>query len=389
MMVRIRDTMGRVHRALLRALLRLLSPRAGEPVPATRVRRILVSGSMGIGNAIMMEPLLRALREHYPQAHLAAAVERRSASLGLLRWPGLVDEIVEVDGRNRFTRLAAGLLLARGQWDLCIVRFNGAAYEIVIAAIFGRIPWRVGHVTSGRFVSSVDWLFNLPVTMREFEHEVDRYLGLVERLGHRPARRAPRLQITAADRAAGERILAQLGARADRPLLAIQPGSSPHQTWKRWPIGHWRELVRGLQGSGFDVIAMGSVEERDLIDEVCRESGAFNAAGACSLAEAAAVLERSELLVCGDSALMHLAAAVWTFVVGIFGPTDRTRTGPSGEGHTTLMSPACPRAGPQRAGCLDVNGSLSPGCTWERCLREIGPERVLAAVLERRREIAC
>ncbi|HEX2218058.1 MAG TPA: glycosyltransferase family 9 protein [Gemmatimonadales bacterium] len=389
MTAHLRAAGGRVHRALLRGLLRLLSPRVGEPVPAPRVRRILVSGSMGIGNAIMMEPLLRALREHYPQAHLAAAVERRSASLALLRWPGLVDEIVEVEGRNRWTRLVAGLRLARRRWDLCIVRFNGAAYEMVIAAIFGRIPWRAGHVTSGRFVSSVDWLFNLPVTMGEFEHEVDRYLGLAERLGHRPTRRVPRLQITAADRAAGERVLAQLGARADRPLIAIQPGSSPHQTWKRWPIVHWRELIRGLQGSGFDVIAMGSVEERELIDEVCRDSGAFNAAGVCSLPEAAAVLERSELLVCGDSALMHLAAAVGTPVVGIFGPTDRTRTGPSGEGHATLVSPACPHAAPGRAACLDVNGNLSPACTWERCLGDIGPERVLAAVLERRREIAC
>lgn len=380
------SAIGRVHRALLRASLQLLAPHVTEPVPAARVRRVLVSGSMGIGNAVMMEPLLRALREYFPQAHLAAAVERRSASLGLLRWPGLVDEIIEVDGRSRLTRFVAGLRLGWRGWDVCIVRFNGAAYEVVIAAIFGRIPYRVGHVTSGRFESKVDWLFNLPVMMGEFDHEVLRYLTLVERLGHRPGRRAPRLSMTPADRAAAARILADLGVPPDRPLIAIHAGSSRHQSWKRWPIEYWRELVRGLQGTGFAVVAMGSADERELIAEICQEGGAVNAAGACSLREAAALLERSELLVCGDSALMHLAAAVGTPVIGIFGPTDRTRTGPFGEGHTVLVPPECHG---QRAACLDVNGNLSPACTWQRCLRAITPKEVLAAVLGRTREVAC
>ena len=367
-------------------MFRLLAPPAGESVERAGIRRVLISGSMGIGNAIMMEPMLRVLRETYPHAHLAAVIERRSASLELFRWPGLVDEIVEVDGRSRLARLAAGLRLARRGWDLCIVRFNGAAYEVVTAAIVGRIPYRVGHVTSGRFVSGVDWLFNLPVTMGEFDHEVERYLGLVERLGRRASRRVPRLVVPPEARDAGARLLAELGAGPDRPVVAIQPGSSPHQRWKRWPVDHWRELVRGLHGGGFAVVALGSADERQLIEEVCRGSGARNAAGTFSLVETGAVLERSELLVCGDSALMHLAAALGTPVVGIFGPTDRSRTGPCGTGHTVLLPPECPRLD---VACLDVHGNLSPACTWERCLRSITPAQVLAAVLGRAREVAC
>jgi lipopolysaccharide heptosyltransferase II len=378
MRARLRSAAGRLHRLALRGALRALAPRVAPGIPGAEVRRVLVSGSMGIGNAVMFEPLLHALRDRFPAAHLAAVVAADAPSRAILEWPGLVDEVIVVRGSSRLARAFAGFRLARQRWDLCVIRFNGATQEMVVAAIVGRIPYRVGHVTSGRFRSELDWLFNYPVTMGDSDHEVDRYLALAERTGQVPTRRAPSLTLAAADRASSQAILERLGVTPQSLLIAFQPGTSAHQLWKRWPSEHWRALARGLTAAGFAVIALGSADESNLLDEICRDTGAVNAAGACSLRQAAAILERSVLLVCTDSGLMHIAAAVGTPIVGIFGPTDQSRTRPYGAGHLALRPANCRG---HRVPCLNLMGELSPECTWDACLRSIPPEEVQTRVL--------
>lgn len=373
---RLRAAIGLLTRRVLRSALHLLAPRASSPIPSERVRRILISGSMGIGNAVMFEPVLRALRERFPGAHLAVALEPDAASRAIFGWPGLVDEVIVGSGSSRLTRGIAGLRLARRGWDLCVVRFNGATHEMVVAAIFGRIRYRLGHVSSGRFSSQLDWLFNLPVTMGDYDHEVDRYLAMVEKLGHVPSRRAPRLVVPEEDRVLALRVTRELGLPPDRQWVAIQPGSSAHQQWKRWPSEHWRAVASGLAAAGFAVLALGSADERNLLAEICRDTGAVNLGGSCSLQVAAAILERCELLVSTDSALMHIAGAVGTPVIGLFGPTDRTRTRPYGTGHTVLVPVDCRGS---REPCLAPSGVLSIDCTWRECMRRIRPEEVLAA----------
>jgi lipopolysaccharide heptosyltransferase II len=383
---RLRAAGGRLHRAVLRGALRVLAPRVADDLADPPVRRILVSGGMGIGNAVMFEPTLNALRERFPGAHLAVVVDENAPSLALLRWPGLADEVIVVPAGSRLARARAGVRLARRRWDLCVVRFNGATQEVIVAAVLGRVPYRLGHVSSGRYRSEMDWLFNLPATMGDWDHEVDRGLALVERLGHGPGRRAPALALREGDRAAAASLLGRLSVSPDRPIIALQPGTSVKQQWKRWPTEHWRTLARGLSEAGFTAVALGAADERMLLDQVCRGTGAVNAAGAGSLQVSAAVLEKAELLVCTDSALMHIAAAVGTPVVAIFGPTDRTRTRPYGREHV-LLTPADCRG--NTVPCLSLAGALSPECTWEACLRSIGPEAVLRAVLERSRGVPC
>jgi lipopolysaccharide heptosyltransferase II len=381
---RLRAAGGRLHRAVLRGALRALSPRVADGTVAP-VRRILVSGGMGIGNAVMFEPTVNALRERFPGAHLAVVLDDRVASLALFRWPGLVDEVIVVPAQSRAARAIAGLRLAKRRWDLCVVRFNGVTQEVVVAAVLGRVPYRVGHVSGGRYRSEMDWLFNIPVTMGDWDHEVDRDLALVERLGHEPSRRAPALTLREGDRAAAATLLGRLGVATDRPIIALQPGTSPHQRWKRWPAEHWRTLARGLADAGFAVVALGSADERVLLDQIVQGTGAVNAAGG-SLPESAAILEQAELLVCTDSALMHIAAAVGTRVLAVFGPTDRTRTRPYGSEHVVLTPASCRG---NSSPCLSVMGELSPDCTWEACLQSIGPDTVLRAVLERARRVPC
>ena len=372
-----RSVAGYLRRLATRAALRALEPRILGLSAKVQVRRILVSGSMGIGNAVMLEPLLHALRERFPSAHLAVTVSEDAPSLALLRWPGLVDEVIIVRAKGRLESTRVGLRLARRRWDLCVIRFNGITQELVTAMVFGRIPYRVGHVSSGRFHSNMDWLFNLPVTMGDYDHEVDRYLALAERLGQIPSRREPSLWLRDDDIRTAVSALQDLGLTGDQRVVAIQAGTSAHQAWKRWPPEHWRVLVGALINAGFAVVAFGSKDERNLVDQICSGTSAVNAAGICSLRVAAAILARCKVLICTDSGLMHIAAAVGTPTVSLFGPTDRTRTRPRGARHT-ILGPASCRG--NAVPCLSPMGILASDCTWRRCMASITPQEVLSAL---------
>jgi len=361
------------------AALRIFGTGVPERLPGSSdIRSILISGTMGIGNAILFEPTLRAFRNHFPAAHLTVLLDHNAPSRAIFGWTGAVDEIIEITPGSRSRRLWQGALLARRKWDVGVVRFNGLTYELALAAVFARIRYRVGHVSSGRYWHELDWIFNLPVPMREYDHEVDRYLALAERLGIQPARRIPELTVSAAAAATARDTLTGLCVGTDGPLVAIQPGTSPLQKWKRWPLGHWREVVGRLTALGVPVVGLGSAEERELVQSVCEGTPARNAAGLGSLEESAGVLQRSDVLVCTDSGLMHVAAAVGRPVVAIFGPTDRTRTTPVGPSHRVLTPPGCH----PRVPCLSPNGVLSAACTPDGCLRSITPDVVVDAVMD-------
>src|SRR5262245_7346350 len=118
-------------------LYRTLCPMPQWPPPAGRVRRILISGQMGIGNLLLFTPLLRALREGYPQAHLAAVFWDRNGAEELLAASPYVDEVVLLETRSlpRYRRILAGIRLGWRGWDMVVIRFGGLQPEMVSAMV--------------------------------------------------------------------------------------------------------------------------------------------------------------------------------------------------------------------------------------------------------------
>jgi histidinol-phosphate phosphatase family protein len=130
----------------------------------------------------------------------------------------------------------------------------------------------------------------------------------------------------------------------DVSLVALCPGVQ-YGTAKRWPLARYAEAAARLAAAGVAGVVVGSREEHRLGERILRVVGAKaprfrarwrNACGAGSLLLAAEVLRRASAVVCNDTGTMHLAAAVGTPVVALFGPTDPRWTGPCGEGHRVL-----------------------------------------------------
>ncbi|HKP13626.1 MAG TPA: glycosyltransferase family 9 protein [Blastocatellia bacterium] len=381
-----RGTIKRALRLPAEAMLKVyLAARPRPRFTPERVNRILVFAYHGLGNFIMYTPALRALRERYPQARIDLQVGNNTGCEEVLAGAGLFNNIYNL-------RYAAGLRdwVARAReiratrYDLVISEFHSHSWPLALLVATSHAPYRLGHVTSPGWplkFSRYSYVFNLPVAMRDDEHEIERYFDLVATVGAERAaldEARPFIHLNDDDRRFAEEFLRAHGCAGT--VIGIQPGTSPAMRWKQWPVDRYRQIVERFLGErpGAHVILFGSAGEREMIEEVALGLGprVSVAAGRTTVKQVAALIERCAVLVCNDSGLMHTAVAVATPVVAIYGPTDIRRTRPVGERHAVIRHalPCSP--------CFRLEGDDAvKACPHHDCLATITPDEVHAAVM--------
>ena len=351
-----------------------------------RINRILVFAYHGLGNFIMYTPALRLLRERYPNARIDLQVGNNTGCEEVLAGAGLFDNIYNL-------RYSAGLLawvkrakeVREIEYDLTINEFHSHSWPLALLVAASRAPFRLGHVTSPgwseRF-SRYSFIFNLPVRMREDEHEVERYLDLVAAAGARrvdPSEARTFIHLAPDDKEFARRFLSDGGRGRAGAIIGVQPGTSPAMRWKQWPIERYRAVIERLLADRPDsqVVLFGSPSEAEMIEEIARGLGrrVSVAAGKTTVKQVAALIERCDMLVCNDSGLMHAAVAVGTPVVAIYGPTDIRRTAPLGPAHRVIRHdlPCSP--------CFKLEGDDQVHlCPHHDCLVTITPDEVYQTI---------
>ncbi len=325
--------------------------------------RILIVRLSAIGDVLHSLPVLCALREALPGAHLAWAVEGRAAEL-LAGHPAL-DELVELP-RRWLKRPGTVLDLRRrigGRFDVTI-DVQGLLKSAVAARLSGA-PLRIGLARpAGRELSP--WLNNRLVAPTA-THVVERNLELLAPLGIRPASARFELPERAEDGATARQILA--GLFGGRTVAILNPGAG----WpsKLWPADRFAAVARHLDsrhGLATLVVWAGSAE-RALADEIAASSaGGAQAAPATTLCELAALARRARLFVSSDTGPLHLAAAVGTPSIGLFGPMPAERNGPYGAGHIWLQNVCLSGSSRQRRGANnDSMRAISAGEVTTAC----------------------
>jgi heptosyltransferase-2 len=168
--------------------------------------------------------------------------------------------------------------------------------------------------------------------------------------------------------------LERSGLEPARPLIALAPGAA-HAT-KRWPLEHWHALVRRILGEGSDVVLVGGSDDASVAHALAANADGrvVNAAGQFGLQGTGAVLQRAQALVSGDTGVMHMATAVETPVVALFGPTVQ----PFGffpyaaQAEVVELALAC-------RPCSSKGSSRCP-LGHHRCLGDLGPDLVFQAL---------
>lgn len=363
----------------IRILAPLMLPSQKDALSPDKIKCILVYGQMGIGNMIMFTPLMKALRNYFPNSEITVLFLNKNGAEQVLEGSRLVDEIViwNYQGLSYWQRIKVIWRTVKWKPDLIVSRFSSHTIDLVLITLLSRAPYRVGHVSSGGWQGRYDYLNNYPAKMRENEHEIDRYLHLASDVGIPTVDKKPIFHIGRDDEKTARAFLKAHGINDGEPFVVVQLGTNPVQSWKRWDTEKWSRLTEKLLQNNVKVVATGSPDERDLIEEAFAALAIkpIIAAGELTLKQAAAVIKRSRLLICQDSGLMHVAVAAGTPVVAIYGPTDYTRTAPLGKKQVIIRKdlPCSP--------CVTMKGTAEvEACRNRVCLDSIRVEEVLGAV---------
>ena len=294
-------------------------------------QRILLIKPSSFGDIVQSLPVLAALKRSWPEAEIDWAIKPEWAQL-IEDHPLLQRIVLFPRGWSDALRRAKSLRARR--YDL-VIDLQGLLRSGLCAMLTG-CPARAGFADSreGSF-----WCYTQRVQVSAGRvHAVDRYLDLVRQLG---VATGPPVTFPLPERVSERDWLKQLWQRENIDAAETICVLHPAARWKtkRWPAERFARLAdRLIAEHGARVILVGGADALGTIDDVRGQMKrkVLNLGGATNLRQLAALLRRANLLVTNDSGPMHLAAALGTPVVALFGPTDPRRVGPYGEGHVVL-----------------------------------------------------
>ncbi|HTY08115.1 MAG TPA: lipopolysaccharide heptosyltransferase II [Candidatus Edwardsbacteria bacterium] len=293
-----------------------------------RSANILVRAPNWIGDAVMATGFIAALRRSAPDARISVLAHQRVAAL-FDHGPHIA-EVIAFE-RNEPLWLTAARLRNK-RYGCCYV-LPLSLSSALIAALAG-IPARVGYDSEwrGMFLSR-----SLPYDKRAFRarHLIEDYLAL---LGDGAAVAPPEVYLAEDEIKWAQQWLAQRGLEGRR-VIGFGPGAA-YGPAKRWPAARWIELGRRLKDAGARVLIFGSLDESRLCKEIERNIGttAVSLAGGTDLRQSAALIAHCVAFVTNDTGVMHLAAAVGTKTMALFGSTKPAWTRPWGAGHAVLYA---------------------------------------------------
>ncbi|MEO8573446.1 MAG: lipopolysaccharide heptosyltransferase II [Pyrinomonadaceae bacterium] len=285
---------------------------------------ILVRGTNWIGDAVMTIPAVRKLRLLFPDAKLT--LQTREWAKGILNQSALFDEIVTPVGFLKQVKT-----LRKAEVDLAVIFPN--SFSSALAVRMAGAKRSFGYATEHR-----SFLLTDPIGLPEWKdtrHEVYYYLKLIDEVersyfgvGTETADLEPRLTILDANPARD--ILRQHGVTADLKTVALAPGSTNSRA-KRWIPHRFAQLNDRLQSElNCNVILLGSREDKEISRTVSSLSRRqpVDLTGETNIEAATAILGNIDLLISNDMGLAHLAPAVGTETIVIFGPTNQLTTRP-------------------------------------------------------------
>jgi heptosyltransferase II len=311
------------------------SPLAPRFSPA----RMLIRGTNWIGDAVMSEPALSAIRQAFPKADITLLVKPAIAEL--FQQHPAIDHLLVYEHRGRHARLsgkwALGSELRRGRFDVAILFQN--AFEAALLAFLAGIPRRYGYGTDGRAFLLSDAI--TAPNRTALAHQTQYYLDLLRPLGITPLPAAPRLFVSDSEEERMTQRLMEAGIQATERLIGINPGST-YGSAKRWlPERFAQAADRMVEQFGGRVVIVGAAGEEALGQAIAEKmlSKPVVLSGRTSIRELMSIIKRCRLFITNDTGPMHIAAAFGVPVVAIFGSTDFRTTSPFGETHQIVRQP--------------------------------------------------
>ena len=333
---------------------------------------ILVIQTAFPGDVILTLPLIQSIKKAFPRAQTDVVVTHLASGL-LAHHPAIHDVLVydkhgEDSGVGGFRRMV-GLIRSR-HYRMVFVPHR--SLRSALLARMGSIPARIGFDKSAgnRFFTRV-------IHYDPAVHETVRNLSLLDSyIPPEKREQSPVLYPDEKDRQFIGDLLVGKGAAAGQNLIGIAPGS----VWptKRWPESYFIGLIRSLDDTRNTFVLIGGKEDAGLCERIRRGSESryvVSTAGGCTFLQSAELIRRCKILISNDSAPMHLATAMGTPVIAIFGPTiPGFGFGPLNERDVVVEMD-----GMSCRPCAIHGGKRCPIRTFD-CMKQLLPDRVSSEV---------
>ena len=291
--------------------------------------RFLVVRLTALGDIVHTLPAVAALRDAFPRTRMDWVVERK--------WAAVVRACPDLDAVIPFDRGGSGLLSGvrqlRSNRYTCAIDFQGLYKSAVLAWLSGA-KRRIGFDRHFAREGGAP-VFYTERVVPHAGHVIEHNLALAERAGARRGASSFRLRVPVEAQAEIDRRLAERGLRE---FFVLSPGGG----WgaKLWPPERYGELYRGIERRyGWPGVVTFGPGESGLVETVCRAAAPAEPLHfATDLAQVMALLARAKFVVAADTGPLHLAVALGTPVIGLYGPTDPKRNGPLGPGHAVIRN---------------------------------------------------
>ncbi len=338
---------------------------------------ILIIAPNWIGDAVMTQPLLASLKKQYPEANIDVLASTWVAPI--YRACPEVHEVIEAKFEHKQLQWSLRKKLAKElaikKYQACFILPNSLKSALI--PWLANIPFRVGYRGELRF-----GLINLSLDNPSKVNRppmVDHYLALSQLLNEGQvastlSNLVPRLNVSSTANQSVQTKL--LNAKVDPANVYVMCPGAEYGPTKRWPTSHFAQLAQQLIASNphSQIILLGSKGDNALAQEIQfqakQDSHIYNWCGDTSLDEAIALIGMSKAVISNDSGLMHIAAALKTPQVAIFGSSDPAHTPPLSD----------------KAKVIWLNLPCSPCHKREcplghlKCLNDILPEQVFATL---------
>jgi len=377
------QVLGIVLCALLQPV-RWLRALRRRPVPSAR--NVLLIKFWGIGSLQLLTPAVNTLRRRHPDARLTLLTLEANADF--VRGLRVFDEVLTLDVKSGLG--ARGWLRIHGRILSLLVALRRRRFDRVYDfEFFTRFSALVSLATGARETSG----FASPhVNRGHFHHRTvpfNRYWHVARNFralagGENGRDIEPDDLIpyaaTAADRESLRGKLAAAGLPRGRAFVVLNPNAGELSLERRWPASSFAELARTLANDdGVPVVLVGAPSEAEYVHSIAALAGdvarghILDLAGQLSIGELCAALADAHTVVTNDSGPMHIAAALGTPTIGLFGPETPVMYGPLGERASALWRP------PVCSPCINVHENKVLNCVrgFPECLVNLSVQVVL------------
>lgn len=337
----------------------------------SKIDKILIIMMGGIGNMIFLTPALKALRKACPSSKIHFLLGPYGAEK-VIEASNLIDKKIIVDPEKQkgiIETIRHIRKLRKEKFSLSITSTGINPLKSGLLCYLAGIKYRLGENIKGK-----DLFYNLKVSFDKESHEVESNISMIQKLDIEVKDKTLFIYRSPEDKDFARRIFADHDLEG-KLVIGMHPGSGIHQAgFKRWPKERFGRLADSLMANfNASVILLGGPEEINLANDIneLMNSNPLIMTGKTTLNEAAALTEKCRLFISNDSGLLHVACAVNTPAIGIYGPTNYKRTGPYSDSSIIVR---------KELDCSPCYTGEEIKCKPLDCLKQVTVEDVLEAV---------